>query len=523
MADFAFSDVQVLFIDPDGGSRESIRNILQNNGFRLIKSGSSFHDLTTGTQPPGPDLVVCEVDLDDGDVCKWIYDMRHQQAGPDPFLPFIATTWAPTPEVVRRVINAGADDLLSKPLSAELLISRIRQLVRARKPFIVTTDYVGPDRHRTAERPNTAALIDVPNRLRARSLGAADPDTLSRQINDALNRINRHKIDIHVGRIVQMVNRLVPLLDQGLSDNIMFRELHRLYAAVEDLNGSLDDQDHGHVSDLCRSLLGVVETIRSKLGNPSRRDIHLLDPLTKAIQAGVSGTQSAIPMARQIHAAVSDADAFFDAETTRDLDETAGHPEAQGRERRQKFLLRLLVGKISHLLSDHLGRRQIIPRAFLNGFDEYLTMLLGDQHYDELNPRAEELLERISSDDDAHIWRVILSNKEYLNFSYTILSQILLKFRPFSRGKRNFMAIVNTVITDALKAAGKYDGRDAFTDGHFNLVFATLFSDLFEAIDTDEGRAEMDTLIGQGTAAELDIIRSEYRAYLHAQKAEEGA
>ena len=109
MADFAFNDVQVLFIDPDGGSRESIRSILQNSGFRQIRVGSLFRDLINGTKPPGPDLVVCEIDIPDGDVCKWINDMRHQRAGPDPFLPVIATTWTPTPEIVRRVIDAGAD------------------------------------------------------------------------------------------------------------------------------------------------------------------------------------------------------------------------------------------------------------------------------------------------------------------------------------------------------------------------------------------------------------------------------
>lgn len=521
MAEFAFNDVQVLFIDPDGGSRDSIRHILQNNGFRLIKSGSSFRDLVNGTSPPGPDLVVCEIDLLDGDVSRWIYDMRHQLAGPDPFLPVIAITWTPTPEIVRRVINAGADDLLTKPLSSDLLIGRIRQLVRGRKPFIVTNDYVGPDRHRTAERPNAADLIDVPNRLRARSMGDVDPEALSRQINDALNKINRHKINIHVSRIVQMIDRLVPLLDQGLSDSIMYRELRRLYEAVEDLNGSLNDQDQSHVSDLCRSLLGVIETIRQKINSPSRKDIHLLDPLAKAIQAGVSGRNSTVFTAHQIHAALGTTNAFFDAETTRYLNEAADKVESFGQERRQKFLLRLLIGKISHLLSDHLGRQQVIPRAFLNGFDEYLMMLLGQQFYDELNPRAEELLGRISSDDDFHIWRVILSNDEYFSFSYTILVQILLKFRPFSRGKRNFMAIINMVITDSLKILGKYDGRDAFTDGHFNLVFATLFSDIFNAIDTEKGQKEMDVLIGPGTASELLIIHAEYRACLHAQKAQD--
>ena len=523
MADIAFNDVQLLFIDPDGGSRESIRSMLQNGGFRLLHSGSSFRDLVDGTQPPGPDLVICEIDLEDGDVCKWIYDMRHQRAGPDPFLPIIATTWTPTPDLVRRVIDAGADDLLSKPLSSERLINRIRHLVRGRKPFVVTSDYVGPDRHRTAERPNTTELVEVPNRLQQRTQGATNPDHLSRQIDDALVKINRHKMDSHAARIVQLVEKLVPLLELGLSDDVMYRELRRLYETVDDLSRRMPGTDYDHVTDLCRSLLGVIESIRRTLNTPSRKDIRLLEPLAKAIQASFNGSKSAALTARQIYLTVSDTHAFFDAETTKRLDDATAKGGKSGSERRHKFLLRLLVGKISHLLSDHMGRRQIIPRAFLNGFDEYLTMLLGDQLYEELNPKAAELLERISSDDDFHIWRTILSTDEYRSFSYTILAQILLKFRSFARGKRNFMAIVNTVIVDMLKAAGKYDGRDVFTEGHFNLVFATLFSDIFDAVETEEGQGAIDVLVGEGTSLALRAILAEYRAYIQTQEAQETA
>jgi len=519
MADTAFEDVQVLFVDPDRGSRESIRNMLTNGGFRSLRGGSSFRDLIDGTQPPGPDLVVCEIDVEDGDVCKWIYDMRHQRVGPDPFLPFIATTWTPTPDLVRRVIDAGADDLLSKPLSSERLIGRIRNLVRGRKPFVVTSDYVGPDRHRADERPNTAELVEVPNRLRERTLGAGDPRRLARQINDALSRINRHKMDSQGARIVQLAERLAPLLDAGLNDDIVYRQLRHLYETVEDLGRRVVGTDCDHAADLCRSLLDVVEAIRRGINDPSRTDIRLLKPLAEAIRASFSGSQSAALAARQIHATVSGAHAFFDADTTRRLDEAT--ERKPGAERRQKFLLRLLVGKISHLLSDHLGRRQIIPRAFLNGFDEYLTMLLGEQLYADLNPQAADLLARIQSDDDFLIWRTILANEEYRAFSYSILAQILLKFRPFGRGKRNFMAIVNTVIAETLKPAGKYDGRDAFTEGHFNLVFATLFSDIFDAVESAENAEAIDELLGKDTTAALRETLSEYRAYIHLQDARE--
>ena len=73
--------------------------------------------------------------------------------------------------MVKKVIESGSDDLLPKPLSSGHLISRIEQLVQARKSFVVTSEYIGPDRRNTEERESEITLLQVPNSLRVKVTG----------------------------------------------------------------------------------------------------------------------------------------------------------------------------------------------------------------------------------------------------------------------------------------------------------------------------------------------------------------
>src|SRR3546814_14122110 len=55
-----------------------------------------------------------------GDACAMVQAIRHNQLGSNPFVPIIFTTWEADADVVRRVVDRGADDPLIKPLSTEI-------------------------------------------------------------------------------------------------------------------------------------------------------------------------------------------------------------------------------------------------------------------------------------------------------------------------------------------------------------------------------------------------------------------
>src|SRR3546814_1821103 len=62
--------------------------------------------------------------------------------------------------------------LLVKPLSTRIILDRIETVALHRKPFVVTSDYIGPDRRKAvARRDSNVPLIEVPNPLREKMLG----------------------------------------------------------------------------------------------------------------------------------------------------------------------------------------------------------------------------------------------------------------------------------------------------------------------------------------------------------------
>ncbi|MDH5488727.1 MAG: response regulator, partial [Rhodospirillaceae bacterium] len=157
-------DINVVIVDADRTSRQTIRNILTDNGIRNISVAVNMRDMTNILDVSSPDLLISDHELPDGDFSDFVHKLRHYETKYNPFLPVIATAWSPTHETVRSIIQSGVDHIVSKPLSAGQLMQRIKVLALARKPFIVTSQYIGPDRRKKDDaRPSVSTPVIVPS------------------------------------------------------------------------------------------------------------------------------------------------------------------------------------------------------------------------------------------------------------------------------------------------------------------------------------------------------------------------
>ena len=95
MAKLQFDQIEILVVDPASGSRESVRNILHDQGFRKMVFGESRADIETRMEVRMPDLLISDVNLPDGDFAGLVTHIRHNRIGFNPFVPVIALTWAP--------------------------------------------------------------------------------------------------------------------------------------------------------------------------------------------------------------------------------------------------------------------------------------------------------------------------------------------------------------------------------------------------------------------------------------------
>ena len=102
----------------------------------------------TAIQKRPPDIVLCEAQGAADELCAAIQQLRQGGGGYNPFIVIIVTAWEKSTGLINRVVNSGADDLLLRPFSTALLGSRIEAHIERRKGFVITTDYVGPDRRK---------------------------------------------------------------------------------------------------------------------------------------------------------------------------------------------------------------------------------------------------------------------------------------------------------------------------------------------------------------------------------------
>lgn len=82
------------------------------------------------------------------DLLKWV---RTDASSATPALPVIATSPIFTADQVRRSIDCGADYFLTKPFNRERLLGAVERTVLKPRRFVVTANYVGPDRRTRAD------------------------------------------------------------------------------------------------------------------------------------------------------------------------------------------------------------------------------------------------------------------------------------------------------------------------------------------------------------------------------------
>jgi len=295
MEKLSFDQIDILLIDPDRVVRTAIRNMLVDNGFRNVTLGSGMADINTKMRIGMPDLLISDIKLEDGDLNAFVYGLRHHNVGSNPFLPVIATAWSPTTDDVRAIVQSGADDMITKPLSAGQILQRIKMLIKARKPFVVTSGYIGPDRRKPGadhDRGEVIKPIEVPNILRAKAMGERGKDVsqIQQQIDTCIKKVNIEKLERHSHQVTWLVERIVPAMVFGSPDESTIKSLDRLLYVGEDISRRMVGTPFAHVGELCKSLISVTQRILDAGDFPAHKDVDLLKPLAQSIQRGFDQT-----------------------------------------------------------------------------------------------------------------------------------------------------------------------------------------------------------------------------------------
>ena len=145
----------VILAELPGEVRAAFLATLKEVGIETVEIVYKGADLVNHLSSGTPDLLVVNYSFSNGEGEKIVRDLRMDRLGSaaNPFMPVVMTSWDNGDGPVKAALSTGADDLLIFPLPMGTLRKRVELLAQKRKPFIVTSDYIGPERRKGMSRP----------------------------------------------------------------------------------------------------------------------------------------------------------------------------------------------------------------------------------------------------------------------------------------------------------------------------------------------------------------------------------
>lgn len=294
MENWNFKNIRLVIGEPMDDVRFGLRAALSGAGFEQIEDTGEISIVRESVANNGVDLLVCDMHLLDGDMGNLIHQIRHQEIGNNPFVTIITLIPMADEQMIRKVMGSGTDDILVLPVSPENLMKRVVHLIHERKPFVVTTDYIGPDR-REGHRPGTQKipLIEVPNLLKIMVEGEPDWVKLQTEIEATALVLNEQKIERHAYQIVYLVEKIAQIYPMNPGDESVLSNLDRLARVSNDINDRVDGSHYAHWGERCRSLVNVMKRVRDAHMTPNNTDVFELRNLAEAFKNEISREERA--------------------------------------------------------------------------------------------------------------------------------------------------------------------------------------------------------------------------------------
>lgn len=291
MAETDYARAPVLLFDPVHANQRTTRYALFEIGFRKIDCVSSLRDLKGGLAEGSPVMVVAESSATDADVFKVVRSIRRGELGNNPYIVILLTTWSRDTTHIRRAIECGADDLIVRPFSTMFAEERVRTLIKARKEFIVTSDYIGPDRRKQGnDRASNAQSIEVPNLLRATV--EQDTEALSRGsqwIREANTAVSGERMRRVAMRIVVNVELFLSKPD---GEGGLKVDLEDMLRSARELKALLVKAERREAVEIAEALIEQIVTLQSEDNQVPVDSLKLIKELSMGAYAAFANGDS---------------------------------------------------------------------------------------------------------------------------------------------------------------------------------------------------------------------------------------
>ena len=213
-----FGGAKIMLAVENPGIRQGLQNALQQTGFpRAVEITALDRMIATLTEARF-DLILSTTELGAEFLPPFMLQLRQGALVHHPLPVIVQFLHSAEHDYVRKVIDSGPDDLLQMPVVPAQLLTRLGLLAEKPRNFIVTSDYVGPDRRKTP-RPGAQAplTIDVPNPLALRLAQKSDQAVLA-EVTASADRLRLMRLARYIFELQWLLRAIRALFEQGSDD-----------------------------------------------------------------------------------------------------------------------------------------------------------------------------------------------------------------------------------------------------------------------------------------------------------------
>lgn len=278
--------VRTALYDPDRSLRSAIRGVMRDVGFAEILDTGRPDEIVENIEAGNVDLMICDVLDGTGGMNATMRDVRRFKVGANPFIISIGASYDADQQNISQTVNAGYDGVMIKPLDLSNLRKRLEFFLLARKPFVVTSGYVGPDRRKESRLDDgTQPLMIVPNPVRMIADGMPR-DLMMEHIQEASSELDERKLRGDINAVCWISDRIGATYEAKDGKKKAKGLVRQLVALTSEIDSRLRRTAFSQIRDLCDTLVEVTRRIEMAGVEPGRKDIELLKNVAKAIKRG---------------------------------------------------------------------------------------------------------------------------------------------------------------------------------------------------------------------------------------------
>ena len=275
-------NIAVLIGDTDVKRAERLAADLREFGFAPPIIAGSFNDVGVTLEKGEIDVAILADSLG-GRVFKLIRGVRHGLLGSNPFMVLYCALAPEHIDGAKHALRAGVDSILIQPVPAKEIADRVRKAGRTDIAFVVTSEYIGPDR-RAADRASAIRRFYVPQtvqaKLRGQNLNYKD---YAKKIAPILEDMMQTRLSSQSARLSSVCKELVATYQSGQITPVVKDKLKSLDELLRDASGTAKQLGQDDVAILCLSLADKIKDFGERYTTPTQKDMDLLGKLAEAV------------------------------------------------------------------------------------------------------------------------------------------------------------------------------------------------------------------------------------------------